>query len=272
MSLETVSSLYPSAGPLRPLQGLCLKHRLVEQGSTQQPYLYASYIMSANGAIALPTSSGKWARPRTLSDPRDLQFLYELLIQADCFITSGSYLRDLHHGELGDILQLTHLEQFPYLHEYREQNHEHPYPQILAISHNLDFPVPAPCVARTRILTPANADAERVRALEHKGVTVVRTEEEGALSCDTIMAELRKMGCHTAYLLCGPGVGAPLMQHGHVRRLYLSWLHRLHGGHPVLTIGSHLTGEAPLDMTLGELYQMEERDGLPGLWLGYFEL
>ena len=166
-----------------------------------------------------------------------------MLIQADCFITNGSYLRDLHRGELGDTLQLGHLDQFPYLRDYREQHHAHPFPQVLAISRSLDFPVPTACIARTRILTPADTDSGRVQALEQEGVTVVRTSDKGSVSNDAIMDQLRAMGARTAYLLCGPGIGAPLMQHGHVQRLYLSWLHRLQGGHPVLTIGSHLAGE-----------------------------
>ncbi len=270
--VEVASRLYPSTAPAQPLERLCLKHRLIEQGAPGNPYVYASYIMSANGAIAIPTASGKWARPRTLSDSRDLQFLYELLIQADCFITSGSYLRDLHHGELGDILQLAHLDQFPYLHKYREENHSTPFPNVLAISRSLDFPIPPAVADRTRLLVPSDTPNEKIEVYSQQGVQVVLSNEPESVSCASIMQQLQDMGARTAYLLCGPRLSGPLMQDGHVRRLYLSWLHRLHGAHPTLTAGSYLSSEEPLNMQLGELYQMEVQANLPGLWIGYFEL
>lgn len=230
--------------------------------------------MSLNGAIAVDDGQGNWTHPETLTDPRDLRLLCELMAQADCLITSGGYLRDLERGSLGNLLQLPQTPEFQDLLDYRARNHDSPFPAVLVVSRSLDFQVPASIAEHRqvlRVLAPANAPERRAAELRDQGVDVVLGDETDWIGGETVVAHLKELGARTAYLFCGPRMNGILMQSGQVNRLYLTWLHRLQGGQPALTVGSFLPASQAGPLKLVELHQAEAEGDLPGLWFGCFD-
>ncbi len=270
----SLTRLYPPDASRHPLPGLCLGHRLIERAEPGRPYIYSSFIMSLNGAIAVDDGDGRWTHPATLTDPRDLRLLCELIAQADCLVTSGGYLRDLERGSLGNLLQLPQTPEFQDLLDYRAQHHGARPPAVLAVSRSLDFPVPASLTEHRqtlRVLAPADAPQQRLAELRDQGVDVVLSDEAGWVGSETLVAQLKELGARTAYLFCGPRMNGILMQSGQLRRLYLTWLHRLQGGHPALTAGSFLPGSRACSLKLAELHQAEAEGDRPGFWFGCFD-
>ena len=270
----TLTRLYPPDALAQPLQGLCLEHRLIEQATAGQPYIYSSFIASLNGAIAVDDGAGHWTHPPTLTDPRDLRLLCELMAQADCLITSGGYLRDLQRGSLGNLLQLPSTPQCQDLHDYRARHHNTPAPSLLIVSRSLDFQLPASVTEHqqtVRILAAGGAPEEKVAEWRAQGFDVTRAQRGDLVDGTTVVESLNALGARTAYLFCGPQLNNILLQDGHIRRVYFTWLHRLQGGHPTLTAGSFLPADQAIAMTIRELFQADAEGDLPGLWLGCFE-
>ena len=270
----SLTRLHPADPSPHPLSGLCLEHRLIEQAEAGQPYIYSSFIMSLNGAIAIDDGQGNWTHPATLTDPRDLRLLCELMAQADCLITSAGYLRDLERGSLGNLLQLPKTPEFQDLSDYRARHHDTSFPTVLVISRSLDFQVPASIEEHQqtlRVLAPGNAPERRVAELRDQEVDVVLSEDMDWVGSEAVIANLKELGARTAYLFCGPQMNGILMQSDQVRRLYLTWLHRLQGGHPALTVGSFLPASRSSPLELVELFQAEAEGDLPGFWFGYFD-
>ncbi len=266
--------LHPPDTARHPLSGLCIGHRLVERAKVGQPYIYSSFIMSLDGAIAVDDGHGGWTHPATLTDPRDLRLLYELMAQADCLITSAGYLRDLRRGNLGNLLQLPKTPELQYLRDYRARHHGASFPSVLAVSKSLDFPIPSSLADHRqtlRVLAPADAPRRRVDALRERGVDVALAKDSGEVGAEDVVANLKEMSARTAYLFCGPRMNGILMRSGHVRRLYLTWLHRLQGGRPALTAGSFLPAARAPSLNLVELFQAEAEGDLPGFWFGCFD-
>lgn len=270
----SLTRLHPPDPARHPLSGLCLEHRLVEQAEADPPYLYSSFIMSLNGAIAIDDGQGNWTHPETLTDPRDLRLLCELMAQADCLVTSAGYLRDLERGRLGNLLQLPRTPEFQYLYDYRARHHDTPFPAVLVVSRSLDFPVPSSIAEHDqalRVLAPASAPKQKVAELREQGVDVVLSKDADWVGSEAVITSLKELGARTAYLFCGPRMNGILMRSGQIRRLYLTWLHRLQGGHPALTAGSFLPASQSSPLELVELFQAEAEGDRPGFWFGYFD-
>ena len=270
----SLTRLYPPDASRHSLSGLCLEHHLVERAEAGRPYIYSSFIMSLNGAIAIDGGRGSWTHPATLTDPRDLRLLCELMAQADCLITSAGYLRDLERGSLGNLLQLPQTPEFRDLSDYRARHHDALFPSVLVVSRSLNFQVPGSIAEHRqtlRVLAPQNAPERRVAELRDQGVDVILSEDADQVGSEAVIANLKELGARTAYLFCGPQMNGILMQSGQVRRLYLTWLHRLQGGHPALTVGSLLPASWASSLELVELFQAEAEEGLPGFWFSYFD-
>ena len=269
-----LARLHPPDGTRHPLDGLCLGHRLLERAEAGRPWIYSSLVMSLNGVLAVGDGDGGWTHPDSLTDPRDLRLLCELMAQADCLITSAGYLRDLHRGRLGNLLQLPDIEENRPLADYRARHHASPHPAVLVVSRSLDFSLPDSVAEHgqtLRVLTPRDAPEGRAAELRERGVEVVRAAEDGWVGANAVVDQLQALGARTAYLFCGPRMNDILMRAGRIDRLYLSWLHRLQGGGPALTAGAFLPPAQSRDLRLLELYQAETQGALPGLWFGCFE-
>src|SRR6516165_3228304 len=125
---QQVLPLYPAGQQPRPLQGLYLEHRLHEIGSAAAPFVYANFVSSLDGRIAVMDEgrSGE-AVMAGLANPNDFRLLQELEAQADCLITHGGYLRALEQGQFGNVLQITASD----LAQWRKDNGLQPQPAIV---------------------------------------------------------------------------------------------------------------------------------------------
>ena len=87
---HTLLRLYPGPPQEVELRGLYLRQELHRQGSPHAPFVYADFVSSLDGRIAIADRV-----PAELTAVRDLRLLLELQAQADCVITHGGYLRGL---------------------------------------------------------------------------------------------------------------------------------------------------------------------------------
>jgi hypothetical protein len=98
---ERLLRLYPEPRQEVELRGLYLAHELHRRGGPHAPFVYADFVSSLDGRIAVADLV-----PPELIGGNDLRLLLELQAQADCVITHAGYLRALAEGRLGDILNI----------------------------------------------------------------------------------------------------------------------------------------------------------------------
>ena len=98
--------LFPPPFEQVSLSGLYLHLALHRHGTPRAPFVYANFLCSLDGRIALEDPQGQTYLPKALTTPDDFRLFLELAAQADCLITHGGYLRALAEGRLGNILQI----------------------------------------------------------------------------------------------------------------------------------------------------------------------
>ena len=103
---SVLRQLYPHSGE-HSLRGLYLAHRLHELGHPELPFVYANFVSSWDGRIALRDAhNGQSRLPEALTSGSDFRLLLELHAQATCLITHGGYMRAIAQGRLDDLLSL----------------------------------------------------------------------------------------------------------------------------------------------------------------------
>jgi riboflavin biosynthesis pyrimidine reductase len=254
----TLTRLYPDRCDAIPVRGLYLAHRLHTLGSSSRPFIYANFVQSLDGRIALrDPSTGIGDVPRALTSPNDLRLLLELHAQADCLVTNGAYLRAVAEGRLGDILQVGTVPGHEDLADWREANGLSRQPAVCIASASLDFPL-APSLVRYAqqvfVATGRKADAARVRALEDEGRDVVFAGSDDAVEGAELLRVLASRKLRTAFLLSGPRMLDTTLRDGVLSRFYVTITHELLGGehfHSLLE-GPAMSGAGRL--RLSELY------------------
>src|SRR5260370_28433528 len=87
---------FPGPPQEAALAGAYLAHAVHRLGSAAQPFVYADFVSSLDGRIALDDpGSGESRLPAALRSDNDFPLLPELAAPADCLITPGGYLRAL---------------------------------------------------------------------------------------------------------------------------------------------------------------------------------
>lgn len=226
--------LFPGPPEEIALDGAYLAHRLHERGSAGAPFVYASFVASLDGRIALrDPATGDSRLPAGLVSGNDFRLFLELQAQADCFVTHGGYLRDLAAGRLDNVLQVGTQEATRDLARWRADKGLALQPTLVIASASLDFPMPdspARHGQRVVIATGAAAPAERIalwRAAGHEVLIVgAGASVEGAPLAD----ELGRQGLRSIYLLTGPRMLDTMLRDRRLSRLYLTTAHRLLGG------------------------------------------
>lgn len=226
--------LYPGVPEEITLPGAYLAHRLHERGSADAPYVYASFVSSLDGRIALrDPSTGESRLPAGLVSGNDFQLFLELQTQADCLVTHGGYLRDLAAGRLDDVLQVGTQDATRELAQWRADNGLSPQPAIVIASASLDFPIPdspARHGQRVIIATGTEASADRVVHWRSAGYEVLVAGTGASVEGAPLIRALGGMGFHSVYLLAGPRMLDTMLRGGMLSRLYLTTAHRLLGG------------------------------------------
>jgi riboflavin biosynthesis pyrimidine reductase len=266
---HTVLRLHPGPPQEVDLRGLYLRQELHRQGSPHAPFVYADFVSSLDGRIAIADRV-----PAELTAARDLRLLLELQAQADCVITHGGYLRAIGEGRLGDILRIGATEHGSDLRDWRTGNGLPPQPTIAIASASLDFTMPpsiASDTSRVLIATTRSAPAARRRAWESRGYRVLVAGEGRWVEGGPLTRALGALGHRSLFLLAGPRMLETMLRDAMLSRLYLTLVHRLLGGEAPQTAIAGPELRAAGRLRLQTLYlDATGPDGV-GQWFAAFE-
>lgn len=270
---NSVLQLFPPPTRELPLQGLYLAHDLRQHAETTgRPYLYANFVTSLDGRIAVPHPSRPGLTvPGATANDRDWRLFQEMAAQADMIISSGRYLRDWADGRAQEILQVDD-PRYADLRRWREEHGLPPQADIAILSRSLRFPIPEPLTAGGRkvvVFTTADPDPQRVRELEEKAGQVIVSGKE-SVEGDQMVQHMQELGYTTIYSAAGPQILHLLLRGGVLDRLYLTFASRLLGGDTFATVVDGDLFPQAIDMELDTLYYDPHGvDGLGQLFTAY---
>ena len=225
--------LFPTPSETVPLRGLYLKENLHLRGEPGRPFVYANFLSSLDGRIALEDETGIPYLPKSLTTEDDFRLFLELHAQADCLVTHGGYLRALQEGRLGNILQVGVHELGFDLPAWRQAHGLDPQPAIVVASASLDFPIPESVKAsgqRLMIATGQEADVDRVNDWEKMGYEVIRAGAGQEVNGGVLSRCLSERGFNTLYLIAGPLMLETMVREGQLAVLFQTISHQLLGG------------------------------------------
>ncbi len=254
--------LYPDFCEKISIRGLYLAHQLHQLGATDAPFVYANFLSSLDGRIALEDAvQGTTHIPKHITTASDFGLFMELHAQSDCIITHGGYMRALAEKRLGNILQVTNKD----LIEWRRDNALKPQPAVIIASASLNFPLHYSLREYGQavyIATGSNADQDRIRYWQDLGYPLLFTGEDRMVRGAPLIHALSGLGYNAIYLVAGPQMLDTVIREKQLSRLYLSMTHQLIGGKDFRTLltGSTLGPEG--NLTLEALYY--EQDSPPG--------
>ena len=250
--------LYPGPYQEIPLKGLYLEHRIHEQGDANTPFVYANFLTSLDGRIALEDQDlGITYIPEHLTTDSDYRLFMELHAQADCLITHGGYLRALGEGRLGNILQIGTRPEHKDLVEWRHSNGLKPQPDVIIASASLDFPIHESLLEygqEVYIATGKCADPERVKQWRDKGFSVLFSGVDKLVQGASLIHELGGLGYRSIYLIAGPQMLDTIVRERQLSRFYQTITHQLVGGKDFLTLLPGPTLGPEGNMLLSSLY------------------
>ncbi len=222
--------LYPPCDVSRPLEGTYLDLNLHKQADAGNVFIYANYIASLDGRIALYDESlGEYTVPKSIANDRDWRLYQELAGQADVMLTSARYFRQLEKGKAQDLLPVGSGEKYADIKAWRETQGLKAQPDVMILSNSLDIPLTALEKVQDRevIVCTGSTDNAKIQGLEQADVTVLQAEEvTGAF----VRQRLIDLNYRSAYLIAGPKVHATFVQAGCVDELFLTTYFTLLGG------------------------------------------
>lgn len=243
---EQILELYPRSGTTRALNGTYLSHELQMRGTPAQPFVYANFVSSLDGRIAVvEADTGESYVLEDLTSSHDWRLFQELQAQADCMVTHGGYLRALAKGKFQDILQVGLTKQALDIGAWRNEHALSRQPSIAIVSRTLDFPVPSSLETHEQpfhIITADGAPADRVAFWRERGCEVVFAGSGASVEGAPMIRTLAARGYARLYLLAGPQMLETVLRDGSLSRLYLTLTHQLIGGElfHTLTAGPRL--------------------------------
>ena len=251
-----VLRLFPVPGRRR-LEGLYLDEHLPAPEAGTPALVYANFVTSLDGRIAVTGAGGVSRLPEGLTNPRDWRLFQELQAHADCLVTHGGYLRAFAAGRLGNVLQVGSGAGGEDIARWRAAHGAATQPAVAVVSASLDLPVPDSLAVHEQpvhVLTTAMADGGRRAALEEAGYDVVSTGPGPWVRARDAVEALAGRGYRRLYLQTGPRMLASALRDRVLGRLYVTIRHRLVGGESFDTMvrGAPL-GEAG-HLRLGALY------------------
>lgn len=256
MTNDNLTQLYPQPARDFPLAGAYLAHDLRQEATNgARPFLYANFVTSLDGRIAVPRDDGGLTVPKNVANERDWRLFQELAAQADLIISSGRYLREWAEGKAQEILQVDD-PRFADLRAWRQARGLPPQPDIAIISGSMRFPIPDVLTANGRrfvVFTAGRPDAARVQEIEDAGGQVFVTGEQ-AVDGAALAQQMGRLGYRAAYSAAGPRILRLLLAGGVLDRLYLTLTGRLLGGDPFATIVEGPLLETAVDLALHTLY------------------
>lgn len=229
----TLLRLYPAPTATVPLAGCYLQLALHRLGTVDNPFVYANFLSSLDGRIALEARDGQPYLPRSLTSSHDFRLFLELHCQTDCLITHGAYLRELAAGRLGNILQVGLHEEGKALVEWRKRQGLPAQPAVVIASGSLDFPLPDGFLAAGQtcyIATGQKACSRRQAYWQDQGYPLLITGTERAVEGRPLVEALGRLGYCRPYLIAGPQMLDTMLRAGCLSRLFHTTTHQLLGG------------------------------------------
>ena len=256
-----VARLFPLPGRKRPFEGLYLDETLPAPAAGVPALVYANFVTSLDGRIAVSDDGGTSRLPEGLTNPRDWRLFQELQAHADCLVSHGGYLRALAAGRLGNVLQVGVGEGSGDIVRWRVARGMSEQPAVAIVSTSLDLPIPE-MLARhgqpVHVLTTATANDDRRAALEKAGCDVVATGSEPWVRARDAVEALAERGYRRLYLQTGPRMLASALRDRVLARLYLTLSHRLVGGDRFDTMVRGAALGTAGRLRLGSLYLDED--------------
>jgi len=240
--------LYPQFCENVSIEDLYLAHQIHKLGTKEAPFVYANFLSSLDGRIALEDSGqGSSYIPKHLTTVSDFRLFMELQAQADCLITHGGYMRALSEGRLGNILQIRDKE----LVEWRRNNSLKPQPAVIIASASLNFPFHDSLYEHQQtvyIATGKDADPDRIHYWQEQGHSILVAGENQMVHGAALISKLSRLGYKSIYLIAGPQMLDTVIREKQLSRLYLTITHQLIGGKDFRTLltGSMLGSEGNL--------------------------
>jgi len=254
--MDNVLPLFPSAQQSCPLHGLYLGLNLHRQAAESDMLIYANYIASVDGRIALPDArSGEFMVPQSIANSRDWRLYQELAAQADVMLTSARYFRQLAQGKAQDLLPVGTGKAYADLAEWRQQQGLKPQPDVVILSNSLNIPEQALAQLQDRniiVCCSEQSDGQKIDHLQSLGVRVLIAGEwqvEGKI----LKEQLIQVGYRSAYMIAGPAVHRSLIHAQVLDRLFLSTRLNLLGGDAFHSILNGVVDKAT-DLELLSLY------------------
>lgn len=270
--MDEVLQLIPQPAWEKPLHGLYLEQNLRQRSREHAVYIYANFVTSLDGRIAIERTRGEGLSvPTATANERDWRLFQELAAQSDLIISSGRYLRDWAEGRAQEILQVDD-PRFADLRAWRMSHGLAPQPDIAIISGSLRFPIPEVLTAggrRVVVFTTADSDPQRVQEIEARAGKVYvagETRVEG----QRLAEHFARLGYRTVYSAAGPKILHLLLADGVLSRLYLTIANRLLGGQVFASIVDGERFQPPVAARLDTLYYDPHGvDGLGQLFAAY---
>lgn len=273
--MKTLSRLYPPPAADVPLRGLYLQQGLHRLGSREAPFVYANFLASLDGRIALEDrATGETYLPKSLTTPDDFRLFLELEAQADCLITHGGYLRALQEGRLGNILQIGWQEEHRDLAQWRQEQGLPAQPAVVIASASLDFPMPASLKAHGQtvyIATGQGADPARIADWRAQGYEVLQAGRGRLVEGAPLVQALGEKGYRSIYLIAGPHMLDTMVRDGQLQRLYQTITHQLMGGEAFRTLVPGPVLGPVGHLAMRTLYYDAHSHGEAGQWFVQFD-
>lgn len=231
-----LKQLYPQCDVSRSLEGTYLDLNLHQQAQAGDVYIYANYISSLDGRIALYNAQlGEYEVPPAIANGRDWRLYQELAGQAGVMLTSARYFRQLAKGKAQDLLPVGEGEAYTDIKVWREAQGLKPQPDVMVLSDSLDIPLEALEKVKDRKVTvcTSSSDVEKITQLEQAGVLVLpvmSSMDETSLDSSAALRVTGKfvrqclldLNYRSAYLIAGPQVHATFINDACVNELFLT--------------------------------------------------
>ncbi|HEU4618490.1 MAG TPA: dihydrofolate reductase family protein [Gammaproteobacteria bacterium] len=233
-----LEKLFPPPAETRALRGLYLEERDFapepRPADVQRPFVYASFVASLDGRIALPDPKTQThVVPKATANPRDWRLFQELAARADVLVTTGRYIRDLAQGVAQDDLPVSAQPPFADLLEWRRARGLPPQPAVAIVSASLNLPIPRGVLESGRAIYLATGSAagdKQVAAVEAQGLRVLRAGEGMRVQGRRLVEALHAEGYGRIDMIAGAELLNTLIADGVLDRLYLTQVSRLLGG------------------------------------------
>ncbi len=225
-----LKQLYPRCDVVHPLEGTYLALNLHQQARQGDVFIYANYIVSLDGRIALfDEVVGEYAVPKSIANERDWRLYQELAGQADVMLTSARYFRQLAQNKAQDLLPVGGGTKYTDIKLWRESQGLKAQPDVMVLSNSLDIPLSALEKVQDRqvMVLTSSKDQSNIETLEKAGVLVKQTDHVTGAFVRQSLVDLKY---RSAYMIAGPQVHATLINDKAVDELFLTTHFSLLGG------------------------------------------